>query len=422
MQRDPLPPPWLVHACADLYRACVEAPGAPDKVIARAFREDRRLVDELRGFVADTVQGMLRARGFLETAMRHVGGARDHHAALVFLKARRGIPAGTRDAALGRAIEAAERETGRVDGFFPAWLREALPGGVEGLRALTAEPPVTLRANALRLTREDLAEWLWDEGIESRPTEHSPWGLTLDRRANIFRTDAFREGAFEMQDEASQLVALLCAPRRGDIIVDSCAGAGGKTLALSAMTEDTGTLVAFDTASFRLEALRERAARAGIRSLQIAPLDAAGEARRLRLTGGADIVLVDAPCSGTGVLRRNPDIAWKLREDDLPRLVAEQEQLLRTYAPLVKPGGRLVYAVCSLLAPEGTGQIARFLRDHPEFRRVDAGGVLKTCGVRPGTLVTRGDFAVDPLRHGLDGFYAAVLERGKQAGGSAVRE
>ncbi|MCC6739572.1 MAG: RsmB/NOP family class I SAM-dependent RNA methyltransferase [Planctomycetia bacterium] len=411
-RRPPLPPPWLVRGCGELYRACVEAAGEPDKVLARAFREDGRLGGEHRGFVADTVQGMLRARGLIEAALRHVGGAQEQHAALVYLRARRGIPAGPRDAELGRAIAAAEKETHRIDGFFPDWLRRALPGGDALLRAMAAPPPVTLRANLLRVSCRDLADWLAHEGIAAEPTRFSPWGLTLESRANVFRTEAFREGAFEMQDEGSQLVALLCGARPGQVVVDGCAGAGGKTLALAAAMRGDGTLVALDTARFRLEELRKRAERAGVRNLEI------HEAEPLilsRFRGRADVVLADAPCSGTGVLRRNPDIAWKLEERAVARLVDEQARILDLDAPLVRPGGRLVYAVCSLIPAEGRSQAERFLRDHPEFRRADAGRILKSAGVDAGGLVADGDFQVDPLRHGMDGFYAAVFERARSA-------
>lgn len=408
----PLPPPWLVRACGDIYRACVESPGAPDKVIARAFREDGRLDDKMRGFVADTVQGMLRARGLVEAALKYIGGAQPQHAALVFLKARRGISAGPRDAELGRAIAAATKETGGIDGYLPEWLRRAMPGGEALLRAFASAPPVTLRANTLKVSPEDLVEWLERDGIRTQPARFSPWGLTLDYRANVFRTEAFREGAFEMQDEGSQLVAFLCEPRPGDVVVDGCAGAGGKTLALAALMQNKGTLYAFDTAAHRLEALKERARRAGVQNLRVHSLDDEGQRPVARLAGKADVVLIDAPCSGTGVLRRNPDIAWKLREEDVARIAEEQARLLKTYAPLVKPGGRLVYAVCSLLPTEGEKQIARFLREHPEFRRGDAAAMLKKSGISAGYLVSRHDFVVDPVRHDMDGFFAAVLERG----------
>lgn len=382
------PPEWVLGACGDIYRASLTSP--PDKVLAEALRSDPRLD---AAFVADTVQGMLRARGLVEAGLRH--GARDP--VFFFLCARRGW-----DGVPG-AIAKAERDTGGVDALVPLWLATAL--GPDMLRAMSEEPPTTLRANVLNATRRDVAGWLEREDIETRPTEFSPWGLTLVHRANVFRTETFREGFFEMQDEASQLVALLCDPRPGDTVVDACAGAGGKTLALAACMENRGTLYAFDTAAFRLEELRRRAKRAGVHNLRVHAL-AKGDARPLaKLNGKADVVLVDAPCSGTGVLRRNPDIGWRLREEDVKRLVAEQAALLGAYAPLVKPGGRLVYAVCSLLPAEGEAQVAGFLRGRKAFRRADAAAML------PKGVARRGALQVDPLHHGCDGFYAAALER-----------
>ncbi|MEK7469989.1 MAG: RsmB/NOP family class I SAM-dependent RNA methyltransferase [Planctomycetota bacterium] len=409
-RRPPLPPRWLIGACGATYRACLDAPGAPDKVIARAFREDGRLAGEARGFLADVVQGMLRARGFVEAAMRHVSRGRDEDAVLVFLRARRGLTVGPRAAGLGGAIAAGERETGGIDAFVPEWMKRMLPGGHELLRSFATEPPVTLRANTLKISPRELAEWLWQEGIAAQPASFSPLGMTLEDRANVFRTEAFRQGMFEMQDEGSQLVAFLCAPGSADVVVDGCAGAGGKTLALAAMMENRGTLHAFDTAAFRLDELRERAARAGAQNVRVQLLESDPGLLK-RLHGKADVVLIDAPCSGTGVLRRNPDIAWKLREEDIPRLVEEQARLLAAYAPLVKPGGRLVYAVCSLLPVEGEKQIARFLREHADFRRADAAAILRRAGVKPDGLLTRGDLSIDPVRHGTDGFYAAALSR-----------
>jgi 16S rRNA (cytosine967-C5)-methyltransferase len=406
----PPPPRWLLRVCARLYADCVAAPGAPDKVIAKSFRESR-LDEKSRGFVADVVKGMLRARGLLEAGLRHLGPADPEQAPLFFLRARRATAAGRFEQGLDRALAAAERETDGIDLWLPAWLRGRLPRDL--LKSLASAPPVTLRANLLRTAPGELAEWLADEGIATRPTRWSPWGLTLEARANVFRTRAFREGLFEMQDEGSQLVALLCGAPSGGVVVDGCAGAGGKTLALAAMMGNRGSLHALDTAEFRLQALRERAKRAGVANLRVHARAAAGSPLPRGLAGRADVVLVDAPCSGTGVLRRNPDLAWKLSEEDVARLAGEQASLLRAYAPLVNSGGRLVYAVCSLLPAEGAEQVARFLREQPDFRRVDAADIFREAELPSTGLVSRGDLRVDPARHGCDGFFAAVLARGR---------
>lgn len=416
----PPPPRAWIRAASRIYCECVAAHGAADKALARAFRADRRLDGDARGFVADTVQGMLRARGFVEAAVARLAGAGEEDAVWLFLLARRGVSAGSRDAVLARAIAAAEKDTGGIDVLLPDWLRRALPGGADLLRAFAKEPPVTLRTNTLKIDRRDLQQGLFDEGIDTRPTRFSPWGLTLERRANVFRTRGFREGYLEMQDEASQLAALLCAPKPGEVAVDGCAGAGGKTLALAALMRNRGTLYAFDTADFRLEALRERAARAGVHNLRVHAVKENDPRPLARLNGKAAVVLVDAPCSGTGVLRRNPDIGWKLREEDVANLAAGQARLLDVHAPLVRPGGRLVYAVCSLLPVEREAQVERFLRGHAEYRRVDAAVVFREAGVKGPGLVVRGDFQADPVRQGMDGFYAAILER--SSGGPFQRQ
>jgi 16S rRNA (cytosine967-C5)-methyltransferase len=212
---------------------------------------------------------------------------------------------------------------------------------------------------------------------------------------------------FEIQDEGSQLLSLLVEPRRGETVVDFCAGAGGKTLHLGALMANTGSLYAFDTSVKRLERLKPRLKRSGLQNVRTVAIAHERDERVQRLTGKADRVLVDAPCSGTGTLRRNPDIKW--RALDLAALAAEQKKILAAAATLVKPGGRLVYATCSLLKEENEDVVAGFLATHSEFERLPVTGILERRHI---ALAQEGiDLRLTPHRHGTDGFFAAVLER-----------
>jgi 16S rRNA (cytosine967-C5)-methyltransferase len=266
---------------------------------------------------------------------------------------------------------------------------------------------VDLRANTLKTGREELQALLAQEGFPCEPTPWSPSGLRRAERAPLFRTRAFRDGLFEVQDEGSQLLALLLEPRRQEMVVDFCAGAGGKTLHLGALMANTGTLYAFDTSARRLERLKPRLARAGLDTVRMVVIAHERDERVRRLAGKIDRVLVDAPCSGTGTLRRNPDIKW--RPMDLVALADAQARILAAAATLVKPGGRLVYATCSLLREENEAIVEGFLAATPGFAVMPAGEALAR---RHLTLAADGDFLrLLPHRHNTDGFFAAILAR-----------
>jgi 16S rRNA (cytosine967-C5)-methyltransferase len=232
-------------------------------------------------------------------------------------------------------------------------------------------------------------------------------GLRRADRAALFGTASFRAGLYEVQDEGSQLLGLLVEPRRRETVVDFCAGAGGKTLQLGAQMANTGTIHAFDVSHHRLERMRPRLRRAGLDNVQPALIADERDAKVRRLRGKADRVLVDAPCSGTGTLRRNPDLKW--RPLDLDRLVAGQRAILEAAAELVRPGGRLVYGTCSLLREENEAQVDAFLAAHPQFRTVPAAEVLARRQV---AIPLDGSYLrLYPHRHGTDAFFGAVLER-----------
>ncbi|MCM2288398.1 MAG: RsmB/NOP family class I SAM-dependent RNA methyltransferase, partial [Sulfuritalea sp.] len=221
---------------------------------------------------------------------------------------------------------------------------------------------------------------------------------------------AYLDGSIEVQDEGSQLLGFLLAPKRSEMVVDFCAGAGGKTLILGALMRSTGRLYAFDVSDKRLAKLKPRAARAGLSNVHPACLSGENDTRVKRLQGKVDRVLVDAPCSGLGTLRRNPDLKWRQSPQSVAELTAKQAAILAAAAKLLRPGGRLVYATCSILAEENEDIVNAFLAGHADFTRLSAQEVLAAQGI---VIDCGEDMRLSPQKHGTDGFYAAVLERAK---------
>jgi 16S rRNA (cytosine967-C5)-methyltransferase len=285
--------------------------------------------------------------------------------------------------------------------IMPDWLRAEMSPLVEEdeLPALLERAPVDLRANGARTDREALLA----QFPESQPTAISPWGLRLPPDSKIDDHSAFAEGLVEIQDEGSQLIALACRPEPGQLIVDLCAGAGGKALALAAASNNAARIIASDTNRARLSKLAPRTERSGA-SIETRLLDGGREVAQLAdLVGLADVVLVDAPCSGSGTWRRNPEGRWRLTPDRLDRLVGLQSRLLDIAAPLVKPGGRLVYAVCSLLSREGAGQTDAVLSRHSSWM-VEEVGISAGRSDGAGRLLT-------PAHDSTDGFFVASFLR-----------
>lgn len=309
-------------------------------------------------------------------------------------------------------------------GSIPEWLGAALAEefGAEAddlVVALCGKAPVTVRANGLKCTREELAERLAKQDIETRPTRWAQHGLEVISAAQLFRTQEFQDGWFELQDEASQLVADVVAPTPGKLVVDACAGAGGKTLALAALLGNKGTVVALDDDAGRLRDLRKRSRRAGVnnaRAIQVESDSWSDEV--LDLARAANRILVDAPCSGIGSLRRNPDMRARLNKDEIERLRKIQLGLLRRAAPLLQaPKARLIYATCTLLRRENESVIDELLAEFPNLELVS---VVEILGGTIGRAVSTPDgrfLRTAPHTHGTDGFFSAVLRvRASDAG------
>jgi 16S rRNA (cytosine967-C5)-methyltransferase len=283
----------------------------------------------------------------------------------------------------------------KIKESIPDWLDElgALELGKTWGRELTAlnkQAPVVLRTNTLRTSRQKLEKILAENEIETKIDPNYKDALVLAERKNVFRTDAFQSGFFEVQDASSQLVAEFLEVKPGMRVVDTCAGAGGKTLHLAALMENKGQIIAMDIYAGKLKELKRRAKRAGAHNIQPRLIESSKTIKKLKES--ADRVLIDAPCSGLGVLKRNPDAKWKLQPEFIENIKKTQAEILDNYSKLVKKGGKLVYATCSILPSENEEQVAAFLENSPNFSLVN-------------------ENKVSPSKSGYDGFYMALLER-----------
>ena len=391
-----------------------------DSVLHDFFRDRRGLGPRDRAFIADSVYGVLRRKRTVDHLVHDAGPRR---MILAYLARLAGVSVRELAGATAPAEQQwlAQVKADPLDGLplpvrleLPDWLAERL-GRAHDERDLLAlarglnEPaPLDLRVNSLRCERDEARRRLAADGYGAEPTPYSPVGLRLRGRPAIQRHPLFLEGAIEVQDEGSQLLGYLVAPRRGELVVDFCAGAGGKSLMLGALMRSQGRLYAFDVSTARLGRMQPRLRRSGLSNLHPQSIADEHDARIKRLAGKADRVLVDAPCSGLGTLRRNPDLKWRQSPGSVEELRRKQASILRSAARLVRTGGRLVYATCSLLAEENEDIVSAFLAEHPGFRALDCGELLREARI---SLDSELFLKLYPHRHGTDGFFAAALVR-----------
>jgi len=392
-----------------------------DAVLSRHFRDNRELGQRDRAFIAETVYGIVRRLRWLR---RLAGaGATPRQLLLAWLARGEGWPmrqfeglASATERDWIETIKSATLDEGSVAerADMPDWLVERLLAQhdesslIKLAQSLNRPAPLDLRVNLLKADRDVVLARLREEGLAAESCRLSPQGIRLDGKPALQKHPLFLDGSFEVQDEGSQLLGLLVQPKRGELVVDFCAGAGGKTLQLGAMMRSTGRLYAFDVSEKRLAKLKPRMARAGLSNVHPVLIAHENDAKVKRLAGKADRVLVDAPCSGLGTLRRNPDLKWRQSDAAVDEMVVKQGAILAAAARLVRPGGRLVYATCSLLAEENDAVVDAFLAAQPGFRAVSAESVLEAQGV---TLTTGERLRLSPDAHDTDGFFAAVLER-----------
>jgi 16S rRNA (cytosine967-C5)-methyltransferase len=425
----------------------LDAPGAPpaDKMLADWGRANRYAGSKDKAAVASMVFGTLRRRGQIDwwLARCQAGVADGRARLLIWLQLGEGWrltdleqaftgerynPAPLIGAEKRVAVELAAQhgfdlgcQPVAAAGNVPAFLEQeiaALYGGDAGrqLSAALDEAPVDLRVNTLKTDREAARAALAAEGIETVPTPYSPVGLRLADRKPLTGTAAFKDGLIEPQDEGSQLAATLVEAKPGQKVVDFCAGAGGKTLALGADMQNTGRIIACDVSEARLKRARQRFRRAGMHLAEPRLLSSERDKwikrRSGKFDGGFDRVLIDAPCTGSGTWRRNPDQKWKLTPDALDSLHKTQGAILDSAARLVAPGGRLIYVTCSLLRSENEDPVHAFLQSRPDFFSHPVQEVWQT--VLPDTAYPGGEgphLRLTPADHGTDGFFVAILGR-----------
>ena len=405
---------------------------AADVVVQAYFRARRYAGSGDRNAITERVWWALRHRGALAFVMSGGADASGRQLALASLVMRDGLgldeiralaDGGPHAPAPLDEGEAAALARAAAGGATPEWVRLNLPADLlpafrrrygadldAGLAALDGRAPLDLRVNLAKASREAAASRLLADGIATEPTPLSPWGLRVVGRERLVEGEPFAHGLIEIQDEGAQLASLLVAARPGQAVLDFCAGAGGKTLALAAVMRGEGRLVATDSDGRRLARLAPRLARAGARAEVHAlagPADPwlAAEAERF------DRVLVDAPCSLTGTWRRHPEVRWRLDAAGVARLAGVQGDLLDRAANLVAPGGRLVYATCSLLAEENEDVVAAFLDRDARFRARDPASLWTEAELPGAAPATGPGLLLDPWRHGTDGFFVAVLDR-----------
>ncbi len=412
--------PAQLQSASQALRSVLTFEYPADAVLSRYFRDLREIGARDRAFVAEAVYGVLRRKRTLE---RLCGPqAQPRHLVLAWLARVEGTPLRHLEALHGRDKEfftevkakSLPEPTLAENADLPDWLAERLsaylsPEQVLALaRSMNNPAPLDLRVNPLKLDRDALVARLQADGIPCAPGKFSPLAVRLEGKPALQRHPLFLDGSFEVQDEGSQLLGYLLQPKRGEMVVDFCAGAGGKTLLLGALMRNTGRLYAFDVSEKRLSKLKPRVARSGLSNIHPVVIDSENETRVKRLAGKIDRVLVDAPCSGLGTLRRNPDLKWRQSPEALAELTVKQAAILASAARLVKVGGRLVYATCSVLPEENQDVVEAFLAANPGFVKLNASEVLAKHDIQ----VESGELLqLSPATHDTDGFFAAVLER-----------
>jgi 16S rRNA (cytosine967-C5)-methyltransferase len=410
----------LLHHTMHAISAALVPSGPADGKLSTYFRENKELGPIDRAFIADTTYAVLRRKRYLQL----IAGGADPFGLLMAQLLRvqglsmREVSAHLSPAQTTRAQEikamAIENLTPAIQADVPDWLWDSLVSQYGEEQALTIarsmqqQAPLDLRVNRLNGVRETVLALFTKENIPATATPYSPDGVRLKDKIVLNKHVLFTKGVIEVQDEGSQLLAMLVAPRRGEMVADFCAGAGGKTLALGAIMHNSGRLYAFDVSERRLANLKPRLARSGLSNIHPQLIANERDQKLKRLAGKFDRVLVDAPCSGLGTLRRNPDLKWRQTPKDIDELAVKQTNILAAAAKLVKAGGRLVYATCSLLREENEAIIEAFLAQHPEFKSISTTDILAQQKVE---LDTGEQLKMLPHLHGTDGFFAAVMEK-----------
>jgi 16S rRNA (cytosine967-C5)-methyltransferase len=413
-------PPAILGNTEEVLSEILRFTAPADSTLSRYFRDHPRLGSRERGAVAEGIYAVLRNKSFFTDFAEAGSGPTMRRLTILGLAEAMGVDS------LGGLTEEETEWLERITQIdrnlmqpamranMPKWLFDKLIsqyGESETMalaEALNAPAPLDLRVNTLKSNRDDVMAKLAEAPIVSTPTPFSPVGLRVVKKPSLQNLPLFKDGAIEVQDEGSQVLAQILGAKRGEMVVDFCAGAGGKTLALGAQMRNTGRLYAFDVSEKRLAKLKPRLARSGLSNVHPVQIAHERDAKIKRLAGKIDRVLVDAPCSGMGTLRRNPDVKWRQQPSAIAELQVKQAAILDGAARLVKGGGRLVYATCSFLNEENDDIATQFLASHPDFVLLPMTQVLAEQKID----LEMGDYLkLLPHRHQTDGFFAAVFER-----------
>ena len=419
----------LIRQAAVLLTNLLDFNSPADAKLSEFFRNNRDLGTKDRAFVAESVYGVLRRLRYLSTVTVSEAGDADDARKLIlaWLLRIEGKSIRELDSVLSEqqkewAVTIKSKPTEdfalAVQADVRDWLWDKLVaqyGEAEALkicRSMFEQASLDLRVNTIKGNREDVLKRMIAENTNNENTIEitplSPIGIRMPARLGINKHILFTEGKIEVQDEGSQLLSYLVAPKRGQMIADFCAGAGGKTLAIGALMKNTGRLYAFDVSEKRLTNLGQRLKRSGLSNLHAQVISSETDPKLKRLNGKFDRVLVDAPCTGLGTLRRNPDLKWRQMPEDLAELNIKQTNILARAAKLVKGGGRLIYGTCSLLRDENEAIAEAFLKAHSEFVLIPANQILAQQQIN----VDTGEYLkLLPHLHGTDGFFAAVFEK-----------
>ena len=420
-------PKALLDACAELVRLTLKFDHPADAIVSRFFRDHRGFGPRERATMAETVYTVLRKKQMFDHFAPSGSGPKERRLAILgfygpgdFLRSA----LSEQEIAWLDQCEKIKPEDlmERHRHNLPEWLVQPLKDQLGDefwplVESFNKGAGLDLRVNDFKAKRVDVQKELAALGIKALPTPFSPWGLRIAGKPALNKMEAFKRGDFEVQDEGSQLLAMLLDAKRGEMVVDFCAGAGGKTLAIGAAMRSTGRLYAFDTSAGRLDAFKSRLARSGLSNVHPAAIAHERDDRVKRLSGKIDRVLVDAPCTGMGTLRRNPDLKWRQTQTAVDEMTVKQTAILQSAARLVKPGGRLVYATCSVLPQENEAIAQAFSDLNKDFEPLEVGDVLAGLKVEAGAgLCSGGDSGLRylrlwPHRHQTDGFFAAVWQR-----------
>lgn len=403
----------MVRNCAKLLAQVLEFEHPADALLSKFFRENRKLGLKDRNVIAETIYTIL--RHYIK--LTKVVVAKNSFTLIGYtwvklLGVGRHEIRELRTINLGELDKLPELDMNVVE--LPEWVIQRLSANLtmdeitELAKAMTKQAPLTLRVNTIKTSRNDVLAAFAEQGIKVKPTLLSPYGVKLNDRAALIKNELFLQGLIEVQDEASQLAGLLLEPKRGDMVVDFCAGSGGKTLLFGMLMKNSGRIYAFDVNERRLGNLTPRLARSGLSNVYPQLITNENDSKLKRLAEKMDRVFVDAPCLGLGTLRRNPDLKFRQNEQGLAEINVKQLDILTAASRLVKPGGVLVYATCSILRAENQDVVENFLSEHAEFEIVEVKQVLKNLDL---VLKDQRYLELNPVTHDTDGFFACIMQK-----------